>query len=102
MFITLQFPFVDLRRFLLYPPDFVPKRTAILNPAITDFEKIAVDQFVRCFGHYKLRGYIPKLEILAKAKNKKNYDSDTEDDWRALRLGEIWQDEYLYASSRRG
>lgn len=102
MFITLQFPFVDLRRFLLYPPDFVPKRTAILNPAITDFEKIAADQFVRCFGHYRLRGYIPKLEILPKKKNERFSDSNAENDWKTLRLGDLWQDEYLYASTRRG
>ncbi|MBD0332802.1 MAG: toll/interleukin-1 receptor domain-containing protein [Chitinophagaceae bacterium] len=107
MFITLQFPFVDLRRFLLYPPDFVPKRTSILNPAITDFERIAANEYVRCFGHYKLRGYIPKIgdtsEEKIAPKDKDLYEpTDTDDDWNLLNLENIWQDEYLYASAQRG
>ena len=95
MFITLQFPFVDLRRFLRYPPDFVPNRPNILNPGILDFERIAATEYVRSFGHYRLRGYVPNFN------SERKYHTDEEDDWRLLNLRDIWQDEYLYASTRR-
>lgn len=107
MFITLQLPFVDLRRFLINPPDFVPKRPAEFEPAISDYEKIADDEFVRWFGHYRLRGYIPKIsdnaEIKTSTKKKKVYNpTETDIDYYNLNLNDLWQDEYLYASTKRG
>lgn len=95
MFITLQFPFVDVRQFLKYPPDFVPNRPAILDPEITDFERIAKTDYVRCFGHYRLRGYIPTFKSLGRD------DIPAEDEWKLLNLKDIWQDEYLYTSTKR-
>ena len=99
MFFTLQFPFVDLRRFLREPPNFVPKRPAILEPDILDFERIAANEYVRCFGHFRLRSYVPTIK---NAKKRKSYEPLSQDlDWRILNLDDIWQEEYLYASTRR-
>jgi hypothetical protein len=94
MFITLQLPFVDLRPFLKYPLKIVPERRMTLKPELTDLERIAKDEYLRCFGHYRVRNYIPKF----KAGGKKYKYKD--DQW--AKLGKIWQDEYLYASARRG
>ena len=95
MFITIQFPFVDLRRFLQYPPEFVPGRSFKTPPEITDLEKIAKDEYVRCFGHYRLRSYVPKIKV------KKKIYSGSDKEWQDLNLNGIWHDEYLYASTRR-
>ena len=97
MFITIQFPFVDLRRFLQYPPDFVPKRTFLNPPEIADLEQIAKNEYLRCFGHYRLRSYVPGI----KTKKKKIY-SEGDKEWQGLDLNGIWHDEYLYASTKRG
>ena len=96
MFITLQLPFVDLRRFLRYPPNFVPNRQRNGNPGILDFENIAANEYLRFFGHYRLRTYVPKFKV------RHVDESDTEDQWRILKLNDIWQEEYLYASTCRG
>lgn len=95
MFITLQLPFVDVRRFLKYQPKLVPPRIFKLEPDILDLKKIAKDEYVRCFGHYRERSYVPDFKSQIKVYL-------AEDSWRLINLNDIWQDESLYASTRRG
>jgi TIR domain len=95
MFIRLQLPFVDVRPFLRYPLRIVPVREENLSLEITDLEQIAKNEYVRCFGHYQLRNYIPEFR-----KARKKYKYEDSEQW--AKLESIWQDEYLYASTRRG
>ncbi|WP_341327135.1 toll/interleukin-1 receptor domain-containing protein [Methylotuvimicrobium sp. KM2] len=101
MFITLQLPFVDLRRFLQYPPEFVPVRFLDQEPSRDDFEKIAKENYVRCFGSFQLRGFFPKFKQASntECENEKILPPD-EEQWGSLL--NLWQDEYLYASTRKG
>jgi len=106
MFITLQFPFVDLRQFLIESPYFVPARLSAKQDETIDLEGVAAEKFVRCFGHFTLRGKVPDLSGTLGAKKipvkKKAYQpTDADDAYNKLPLGDIWQDEYLYASTRR-
>ena len=96
MFITLQFPFVDVRRFLKYPPKLVPRRNDDPKPNILDLQKIAKEEYVRCFGPYRKRSYTPDF------KSKIRIYTPAEDAYQDLNLNDIWQDEYLYASTHRG
>ena len=96
MFITLQFPFVDVRRFLKYPPKLVPWRNDDPEPNTLDLQRIAKEDYVRFFGPYRKRSYTPDF------KSKIRLYTPAEDAWKDLSLNDIWQDEYLYASTRRG
>lgn len=106
MFISIQFPFVDLRPFLTSPPLFVPRYPLFdALPRRDDFERI-VDRkvFIRAFGAYRLRGYVPDFSGLndsapTNEASPRGFDDDYAQ-WASI--NSIWQDEYLYASARRG
>lgn len=106
MFLTLQLPFVDLRRFLPIPQEFVPEHPPIPNPSRSDLEQIAETEYVRCFGHFRLRGYVPAFEPNSNGDSRRpssqpqNGAPIGEEQWGSL-CG-FWTDEYLYASTRRG
>ena len=103
MFITLQFPFIDLRHFLPDPPARVPKRAPLPTPLHRrDLEDIVSQQeFIRCFGNFKLRGYIPKFHKEPEYVDEVP-DALLEDEEQWLNLESLWKDEYLFASARRG
>jgi hypothetical protein len=103
MFITLQFPFIDLRHFLPDPPSRVPQRGPLPTPLHRrDLEDIVRQQeFIRYFGPYKLRGYIPKFHKETKSIDEVP-DALLEDEEQWLNLKSLWKDEYIFASARRG
>jgi len=107
MFITMQFPFVDLRPFLLEPPYFVPGLLTSKQNTPVDLKGFADRKYVRCFGLYKLRGKKPELtnalgETIVSKKQKVYQPNQSDAEYGKMPIGEIWQDEYLYASCRRG
>lgn len=100
MFITIQFPFVDLRPFLQNPPMFVPRRLPFnVIPRRNDLENLVNKNiFVRHFGKYKLRGYVPVFN--KKKEHPPVWVLKDEEQWNTLE--NLWQDEYLFASTKRG
>ena len=108
MFFTIQFPFIDVRDFLREPIKIVPKRH---SSGIINFESIIRERaFVRHMGPYKLRHLQPFMPATEKSGStiKKTFKSKIRPEKRSIEDGKwglfsnIFDDEYLYAKTRRG
>lgn len=117
MFITIQFPFIDLRSFFFQPPAFVPRYPPFdeaqdtlpdQNAAslVSDFKRRIIDRhmFIRSFGKYRCRGYFPDFRSADEIKNASEPEDNAAvyDEAQKESISTLWKDEYLYASTRRG
>jgi hypothetical protein len=95
MFFTLQFPFADLRPFVLHRPDTVLDK---LN--INDAFELLEDRkgFIRSFGEIRKRGYVPKFKS-SKYRERPEKARRYVKNWGDL--DNLWSDEYCYFGAQR-
>ena len=92
VFLTLLFPFVDLRPFVLRTPETVLRHLSVGEP----FEAVnrTREGYVRSFGGLRERGFIPNFRPKGeKAPPEADYPKS---------LRNLWTEEFFFADAHRG
>lgn len=99
MFLTLQFPFADVRAFIADPPDTVISKIKEGKPGRLEKDQYKdryKEGFVRSFGCARPRGYDP--EFIDSGESKYPEGSGISEYWD--QLSDLWSEESCYFNAR--
>lgn len=105
MFFTLQFPFADLRPFLVDDPPTLFQRFSPGRPLEVE-DRLLQKPFVRSMGKLRPRGYKPDFKLTKKqregdaAPDRQESAPPNREYWDQAQ--DLWSEEYCFARTRRG